>query len=391
MSNTGTDELPRGDRSQESELLSPAALAERVAMLSVEGADVRGGDLPMWDRLPASQQRSWARRLFSGTVVGLSWCGVLGLLAVAASRLFWHDGNVPLTWLNAFTLYLYLPAYLVLALAAWTGRWWLATASAAVVAFHLAWVVPDFQPATPYVPPTANPVAEPESLRIFYANVLGSNTEFDAMLNEAKSSDPDVIALTELHRPWVRYLLSSEVLKAYPYGTNIQKRHYGDTNVFSRLPVSRQRVIYVAGRVVVVIDIPLGAQTVRLYLVHSPRPMFESMVEYVDFWKQMEPLLNTERGPVVVIGDFNATQHSEAYRRLTAGRLRSAHVDRGRGYATTWPNWKLPVPPIRIDQALLSPEVECISIVEGVGRGSDHKPLLLDVRVHSSVPAAAKK
>lgn len=385
MSDTGTDEQPRGDRPQESELLSPAALAERVALLSTEGADIRGGDLPMWNRLGAAPRRSWVGRLLSGSVVAVAWCGVLGLLAVAVLRVFWHDGNLLLTWLNAFTMYVYLLAYLVLALAAWTGRWWLATASAAVVAFHLAWVAPDFQSATPYVLPAVNPVAEPESLRIFYANVLGSNTEFDAMLSEAKRSDPDVLVLTELHRPWVRYLRESGATRDYPYGTNIQKRHYGDTNVFSRLPVSRQRVIYVAGRVVVAVDIPVGAQTVRLYLIHSPRPMFESMVEYVDFWKQMEPLLNSERGPVVVIGDFNATQHSAVYRRLTAGRLRSAHVDRGRGYATTWPNWRRPAPPIRIDQALLSPEVECVSIVEGVGHGSDHKPLLLDIRIHSTL------
>ena len=389
MSDTGTDE-PHGDRPQESELLPPAALAERVAMLSTAGADIRGGTLPMWGRLRTPPRRSWAARFFAGSVFGAAWCGVLCLLAVALLRVCWHDGNVLLTWLNAFTLYLYLPAYLVLALAAWTHRWWLATASAAVVAFHLAWIAPDFQPATQFVPPTANPIAEPRSLRIFYANVLGSNRQFEAMLNEAASTNPDVIVLSELHRPWVSYLRESEVIKAFPYGTNVQKRHYGDTNVFSRLPVSRMRVIYIAGRVILSVDIQVEEQAVRLYMIHSPRPMLQSMAEYEDFWNQLEPLVNSDRGPVVVIGDFNATQHSEVYRRLTSGRLRSAHVDRGRGYATTWPNWRRPVPPIRIDQALVSDEVECISIAEGMGPGSDHKPLILDIRIHSDTPAASE-
>jgi endonuclease/exonuclease/phosphatase (EEP) superfamily protein YafD len=66
---------------------------------------------------------------------------------------------------------------------------------------------------------------------------------------------------------------------------------------------------------------------------------------------------------------------------LIAMGLRSAHVDRGRGYATTWPNGRLPFPPIRIDQALLSPDVECLRIEEGIGVGTDHEPLIVDVRV----------
>ena len=65
-----------------------------------------------------------------------------------------------------------------------------------------------------------------------------------------------------------------------------------------------------------------------------------------------------------------------------ADRLRSAHVDRGRGYAITWPNGMFPLPPIRIDHALLSPEVECLAISEGIGTGSDHRPLVVDLRVH---------
>jgi endonuclease/exonuclease/phosphatase (EEP) superfamily protein YafD len=94
---------------------------------------------------------------------------------------------------------------------------------------------------------------------------------------------------------------------------------------------------------------------------------------------------------VVVLGDFNATQHSRVYKQLKADGMRSAHEDRGRGYATTWPNGKQPIPPIRIDQAFLSPSVECISIDEGVGRESDHKPLLLDLRIHQTGPIGAAR
>ena len=100
---------------------------------------------------------------------------------------------------------------------------------------------------------------------------------------------------------------------------------------------------------------------------HSHRPLVETPDLYAAYWSQVIPLIEVQTGPLIVIGDFNATQHSAVYEQLTAGRLRSAHTDCGRGYATTWPNGQWPLPPIRIDQAFLSPEIECLSIAEGVG------------------------
>jgi endonuclease/exonuclease/phosphatase (EEP) superfamily protein YafD len=103
--------------------------------------------------------------------------------------------------------------------------------------------------------------------------------------------------------------------------------------------------------------------------------------DYFGYWKAIVPVLTSQKGPVLIVGDFNATEHSLVYKQLKDSGLRSAHDDRGRGYAMTWPNGTLPIPPIRIDQAFLSPDVECLDIREGVGEGSDHKPLIVDVRL----------
>jgi endonuclease/exonuclease/phosphatase (EEP) superfamily protein YafD len=143
-----------------------------------------------------------------------------------------------------------------------------------------------------------------------------------------------------------------------------------------------------------VLDIPLeqGASPrgeVQLVALHSPRPKPSMIDNYYVFWEQMLPIIADRHGPQVVIGDFNATQHSRVYAELLALGLRSAHVDRGRGYVTTWPNGVRPFPPIRIDQAMLSPEVECVSVAEAAGPGTDHKPLVLDLRIHLPASAAA--
>ena len=344
---------------------SPAVLAERVATVVGDETAIRGGGLPMWGRLDARRRRP--RTWLSGLTLFAAWGVTLFLLTVAALRVVCHDATVPLVWLNAFTLYVYLPAYVVLAIAAWKRRWLLAAANGAVVACHLAWVAPDFRPPTPFEPPPATSAAP--SLRIFYANVRMGNLDPDGLLREAVSVDPDVIVLAEVHRWWIQEMSKSPLIAQYRFGTNFDKRHPGDVVVFSRLPVSRQQLITTDYRVSNVVDIPLGRETLRLFCLHAPRPLLEPHTHDVAFWQKIEPIFAEQLEPLVVIGDFNATQHSLVYERLTSGRLRSAHEDRGRGYATTWPNGHNLLPPIRIDHALLSPQVECVSIAEGDGIG----------------------
>jgi endonuclease/exonuclease/phosphatase (EEP) superfamily protein YafD len=170
-------------------------------------------------------------------------------------------------------------------------------------------------------------------------------------------------------------------MSPYKYGSGWMPSHIGSINVFSKLPLTMERQDWTTGKPLHTVEMQLGDETLRLVGLHAPRPMPLPKYDYYGFWRQATPKLLTERGPLVVVGDFNATEHSRAYQELTSAGLRSAHEDRGRGWATTWPNGEAWAPPIRIDQAFLSPDVECVRIAEGRGKGSDHKPLILDVRV----------
>lgn len=355
--------------------LTPAQLAERVAMLHERDTVARAGDLPLWDRLASrSKSRLWSQMFWFGC-----WWGTLLLLAIALLRLLYHDGTTILVWFNAFTAYVYLPAYLVLVIALWKRRWILAALSAIVVGGHLAWIAPDFKSATPY--PATNQSSE--TIRVFYANVLATNRDMQAVLEEIETYDPDVVVLVEYRQPRVPTMRAAPVMKQYRYGTDLRARYAGEVAVFSRLPVRRQQLTYAAGRLVNIVDIPVGSESLRIIALHNHRPLIEAPQLYYRFWETLDSIVADVTGPTIVIGDFNATQHSAAMDRLTSGRFRCAHADRGRGYASTWPNGLLPLPPIRIDHALLSPDVECVSIEEGTGIGSDHKPLVVDVRVHS--------
>jgi endonuclease/exonuclease/phosphatase (EEP) superfamily protein YafD len=317
-------------------------------------------------------------------MLALAWFATVALGCVAMLRVCFHDGTHLLTWLNAFTRYVYLPAYMCLALACLRQRWWLAAANLAIISCHLYWMAPDFlrdrrfDPSA--APITANDHAD-HRLRIFFANVRAENRECAALLREIRDAQPDVIVLVEFSQYWNMVFRDSPLIEEYPYGDGLELAHVNAVSILSKLPLKNDTREWFAGRCLETVEIPLGSQTLRLVGLHAPRPMRTGDNDYEGYWRNVLPLLFEKPHPLVIVGDFNATQYSAVYQELKGSGLRSAHEDRGRGYATTWPNGNELVPPIRIDQAFLSPEVECLEISEGVGFGSDHKPLILDVRI----------
>ena len=320
----------------------------------------------------------WLTRL----LIFLAWLTTFALGTIAVLRIFHHDGEQVLIWINAFTRYVYLPAYLCLLVAAWKRRRWLALANLLIISCHLYWLAPDFLYARRVESPSTSDVTDRNavhSLRIYFANARLSNLEHDAWLHEIKEANPDIVVLVEFPWPWQETFARSPLITAYQYGASFYPA--SDQAIFSKLPITSITQDWIARRCVVTAEIPLGSQTLRLVGLHAPRPMDFHDNDYDGYWRRVLPLLAGERHPVVVVGDFNATQYSRVYEQIKADGLRSAHEDRGRGYATSWPNGQEWLPPIRIDQAFLSSDVECSSISEGKGVGSDHKPFILDVEI----------
>ncbi|HVT27897.1 MAG TPA: endonuclease/exonuclease/phosphatase family protein [Lacipirellulaceae bacterium] len=333
---------------------------------------------------PTPSSPSSAEPSSRGVVYWLAWLVTLSLFVVATLRIVDHDGTHFLIWINAFTRYVYLPAYACLAWAIWKRRWGLALANVAIVCVHVTLLAPDYMRDRRFDAAVGNSAAADSgnAVRVFFANVNTDNTQYQSLLGEIKNANPDVIILAEFSPRWQSAFLESPIIAAYPYGGGVREARIDSVAVFSRVPLKAERQNWIAGRGIQTIEVPVGNnRTLRIIGLHAPRPMYHHRDDYDAFWNYTIPLLLVQKGPLVIVGDCNATQYSLVYQRLTASRLRSAHQDRGRGYATTWPNSYFPLPPIRIDQAFLSPGVECLDIHEGIGRGSDHKPLILDVRI----------
>jgi len=88
----------------------------------------------------------------------------------------------------------------------------------------------------------------------------------------------------------------------------------------------------------------------------------------------IEPSLQ-RREPLLVLGDFNVTQHEPAYEALTSG-LQDAHLHAGLGFGNTWrlgAMANLPLALLRIDYLLSSPQVRPLSSdVDCTPHRSDH-------------------
>lgn len=325
-------------------------------------------------------------------VIGHSaaWGMALFLAAMVFLRIFWFDGALFLIYFNAFTLYVYLPAYACL-LWAWKFRRPVLAAVSLVPIVCQAWLVlpelfyPGGAPRQTTADGQAAKTADPARVRIFLANLLAVNRQIDPMLEEIAEADPDIIVLVEFSYPWQRATGRAEFMKKYPYSCK-SAGYGGDVNgIFSRFPLERRESIDAQLPRSIAVDVEVGGETLHLLGLHAPRPIFSSTEPYFTFWRRCQKVISELPRPLVVIGDFNATQFSAAYKQLTSGDLRGAHVDRGRGSAVTWPNGRSMIPPIRIDHALLSDQVQCLEIVEGRGDGSDHCPLIVDINIDSNI------
>jgi endonuclease/exonuclease/phosphatase (EEP) superfamily protein YafD len=358
-----------GNASNDTEQAQVAELATKVS------------DLPRPDSVTA-HPFSWPARV----LVLAAWLATFAVGLIAILRFAYYDGAHLLIWLNAFARYVYLPSYVCLLVALWKRRRWLAFANLAIIACHLYLIAPDFMRDRRFDSASSAVVGDtqpPKKLRIFFANVRLESREKAAMLREIRDADPDIVVFVEFSFWWRNAVVHSPMMAAYSYGSGLSPDQAAgnSVNILSKLPLKSDTREWIAERCVETIEIPIGSQTLQLVGIHAPRPMKYRDNDYSGFWSRALPLLLEKHGPTIVIGDFNATQYSRVYQQLKAGGLRSAHEDRGRGHAVTWPNGQYLVPPIRIDQALLSADISCLGISEGRGLGSDHKPLILDVEI----------
>jgi len=255
------------------------------------------------------------------------------------------------------------------ALAAVAFGWWGLAAGAAVVTGAIATQIPLHRHRS-------RTTAEAPTLTVLHANIWLGQADLDALVALVDKHRPDVLTLVEL-TPEADAGLRGRLSELLPH-VYVSAAAGGDgSGIYSRFPlVDEQRHDgFVTELLSARVEMP-GRPLV--FAVHPVPPWPREPSDWVRelaLLRQLLAKIPVDDGPVVVAGDFNATQDHRRYRDMQDGRFVDAAVASGAGMLRTYPahTWYPPV--IAIDHVLVADmavrSVEAIEIP-----GSDHRGIL---------------
>lgn len=308
------------------------------------------------------------------------WATSGSLVALALVRISGADAPAPVAGLARYTFWLYLPCYVIAAGAVLKRRWRLAALNGVLAVAHLAWVLPTV-PAAGSMP---FDIDRAPTVRVLAVNVSESNPTPGTLLTEIERDDPDIVVLVEYTTRWKRAVRRHATFaKRYPKRYEVVRDDETGIALFSRIPVAGLKSTDLDGWPLVRGTVTLSGEQVRIYGVHAIAPgrdaaRHRTQHEHIRALLSAEP----EGRALVVAGDFESTPFERSYREYEELGLDSAHEQRGRGFAATYPNdagWPRSWFAVRIDHVLLSEELVAVRIREGEGAGSDHRPVIVDL------------
>ena len=245
----------------------------------------------------------------------------------------------------------------------------------------------------PKRPAAAAGTAGSPSFRVMSANLLMINADTAGIIGEVRAARPDVLLLQEYTVGW-HEAMRRELAADYPHVSYVTRDDSFGVAVYSRTPflapVEQRLPFGRAGVEQMRAEVDLGGRRIAVYNVHLLPP--RTLDYYTDHRLQFADLMKVlaaEPLPYVVAGDFNFAETAPQHAELTRAGVGEAHAQAGAGRGATWPvNGVLRylVPGIRIDHVYLGPGLAAASCETGVGRGSDHRPVVVDV-----VPARVPK
>ena len=314
-------------------------------------------------------------------VVG--WLIVVMLGLVALLRLVAPDSAEPLIVLDALTLVIYLPAWVVAAAALIARRWWLAAAAAVIVVAQLAFAAPELLAAAPVPAWTRHaPV-----VRVFDANIDKSR-DFQAGYVRAIEQDrPDLITLEEFTPSALRSMAASGVLAGFPYRCTAPAWGADGFLIASRLRLTGCQVrivvwngLWTPDMVEATLWTPGGP--VALRVVHTLAPFPSTSREWSAALAAVgQSVRASGDSRMLMVGDFNATWDNTGFTALLHDGLTDGAAARGKATDMTWPNGAVVPPFVRIDHVLTGTHLAVTQITTGPGFGSDHRYLTATVAI----------
>lgn len=308
----------------------------------------------------------------------LGWATVAPLAGLAGARVVGYEGTPTVAVANAATPFAYLPAWAVLAGAVRGRRPALALTAAAVAGAHLAWTAPELR-GRRSLPPAA---AGGPRLRVFSANIRFTAPDWVEVAADIAASGADLVLIQELTAANLAVLRREGAFAGYTDElVDARPRSFG-SGIWSRYPLEEAEVRDLAGLPMSRARVKVDGCSLQVWNVHTRSPL----VGGLDRWHAQLRLLADEAAaaiaggdPLVVAGDFNATYGNRDFRAILRRGLRDAHVEVGRGLATTWTAWAALPRLFRVDHVLVSEDVAVVDVRESPARESDHQGVVADL------------
>lgn len=332
-------------------------------------------------------------------MTAIGWVVVVVAYPVLAFGLLWpmelrEERPIPSTLIHAafmvrtflFHAGVALAVVAIRALIARDRRLAIATLPAIMIA--LGSTVPNFLPRS-----AAAGTADAATIRVFSANLLAFNRDTSAIADEIAACDADVIMLQEFTPHW-RDALAPRLEDRYPYQVLAPQTDCFGVAIYSKWRYAEAPRVDVrlgrepAPQIRAVVQTALGP--IVFYNIHLVPPT--SVTWSTEQRLELADLLDCVRAetlPLVVSGDFNFTLDSLHHARVRDVGLRDVHEIVGFGRGSTWPvkRWTRYVPGIRLDHIYISSQLTAVNCGQGVGLGSDHRPVSARIAIAERLSA----
>ncbi|MEG3630984.1 endonuclease/exonuclease/phosphatase family protein [Streptomyces poriticola] len=307
-----------------------------------------------------------------------AWCAALlfaGVSVVVGFRIADSDGVTPVPQLLAFLPWLLAPtgAGLLLTLAA---RWWTGAVWGVALLGLLAWFI---EPYGRTGDPVGRPVAE---LRVLTSNVeFGQGT--GALTDAVRRERPDLVFVQECEYT-CDAALRRDLAEDYPHRRAVEGGGSEGSVILSRFPLEGTAgVPGTMGMPGAVADV--DGSPVRLQLAHPMPPLPDQLGLWRSELAALRDAAAGNRGtgtPLLLAGDFNASQDHAAFRRILDTGLRDAARLAGADRTPTWPSRTAPAFGAQIDHVLVSEEFSARDVRFLDLADTDHRAVVVDLTLY---------